>query len=245
VKYVLESVVPTAAENGVSIAAVLAGDLQDARSDSCHVLDFPKDLSAKHAYVLPGAHRSAPFSFARRWNTGRDIDWLASKFPEGRCKFYLSLQLDTPERRRAGEAFARDLVTECAKRQLSLETKCQDHLYDSCNVYTWDRPAMEKLIAELVDRHRDAGIFRSVPRSFQCAVDGVDAQYVGWVQEPRGGHHVGDDEVGLAHSSRMRRLGTVLDEVIASGNPIDVDAWTQACAAAGVRPEEPWLIAAT
>lgn len=191
-------------------------------------------------HLRPAARRKNPYrsdihgqipaanGFSNAWETGADIGKLVEKNPQDRFKFYLSLDLSTPEKTARANVFFERVHAAAAERQLSMLTKSEDHTFDSCNIYTWSPVEMAEIISEQYTDFQD--IWLDTEHPLQGRLQTVDPKHIGYVQEPIGGSGAG------SHSARMGVLGDYLD----GGS-----TYEQACAGAGVLPEAPWLIAAT
>jgi hypothetical protein len=169
--------------------------------------------------------------FSKAWETGSEVADLIAERPFDRHKFYLSLDLSTPEKNERAQAFIEEVYLKAAEQKLSMLTKKQDHDYDSCDLYTWEPEEFAGILAELYPSYPD--IWLTTEHPLQGTVDTIDPKHIGFVQEPIGGFGNG------SHSARMIELGKFIDEHSGSMDP---DTWKQACEEAGVRPDAPWLI---
>jgi len=178
-------------------------------------------------------HERIPFTngFSKAIETGVDIAELVKDNPLGRYKFYSSLDLSTPEKQASAQSYMTEVHKLAAEQGIAMLTKTEDHNYDSCNIYTWQPEQMAEILERLHDKYPD--IWQSVEHPLQGRVGDIDPKHVGYVQEPIGGVNNG------SHSSRMGRLGRLIDE---NGGTIDAATWEKACAAVGVRADKPWLI---
>jgi hypothetical protein len=70
-----------------------------------------------------------------------------------RYKFYLSLDLSTEEKKTKAHEMYQEIITLSKDKKLSLQIKCQDHVYDSGNIYTFDFVAMQEIITALYQKY--------------------------------------------------------------------------------------------
>ncbi len=166
--------------------------------------------------------------------TGANVAKLIEENPDGRFKFYLSLNLETPEQQAQAQEFIAKVWEQAAEQGIAMLTKTESHSYDSCDIYTWNPEEMAAIIAGLHDQYPDIWLESEHPLQGQIA--GVEPMHVGFVQEPI----MGLD--GDAHSARMAHVGEFLDEALASGAELTPGLFAAACKAIGVKPEAPWLI---
>lgn len=165
----------------------------------------------------------------RQYDTGADLKKLSKERPNERYKFYMSLDLNTPEKQHFAREFSSHLVAQCKERAISLTSKSMDHDYDSWNLYTWHPRELAEVLKMLYPQYQDTGIFQGARHWMQGPLPGIPISHVGWVQEPVSG---GDSE-GKSHSARMSYLGGALDEG---------KSYEEACKTAGVRRSAPWLL---
>ncbi len=163
-----------------------------------------------------------------------DYRELGREHPKERYKFYSSFDLTTPEQIALGGKWFDELTDKAYEHGLTLTTKSFDHAYDSLNIYTWHPAEMAAIISELYPKYEAQGLYYATPHFYQGNIDGVDPRHVGFVQEPA--------DAGYSHSSRMGRLGRVLDEAMAHGAAVTLDVFTNAAKQAGVDPERPYLV---
>lgn len=232
ISYLNETVAPLAQEYG-GFGIVLGGSSPlsiEKESIGLNTSKFAKD--PENNYKLDPDLRGK--TFAKAWNTGADLNTLMREAPNDRYKFYLSLDLSSPQNmERAQEMFGK--LLELAKAdKISFFSKIEDHTYDNPDLYTWDREKLEAVIKNLYNQYPD--IWKTTHHFFQAPIDGVDPMHVGWVQEPIGGKN------GTSHSSRMGLLGKTID--VSGKSVVDSEAYKQACKDASVRPDAPWLITA-
>ncbi|MBF0491747.1 MAG: hypothetical protein HQM15_03105 [Deltaproteobacteria bacterium] len=172
------------------------------------------------------------------WETG--CDW-ASVENARYYKFYLSLDLSSSEQLREAQSFLRELLIECKKQKLSLRTKALDHVYDSCNLYTYHREAMAAIIQRLYKKY--PRVWKSTEHFFQGPLEGVNPQHMGYVEESGIGSALrASGAVDSSHSGRMARLGAYLDQELAKGRILDEQLFREAAQSAKQKPDEPWLI---
>jgi len=172
------------------------------------------------------------YSFAYSIVTGVDYEELARN--PNRFKFYLSTN-ETAEGRR-GIDFIKEILEQAVAQGLSMQLKVESHNYDSCNIYTWHREEMERIIVGVYPGYAD--IFQNVPRVFQAPIEGIDPEHICWVNEPVSPACKGGKQPG-SHSERMGRLGSALEHC---GSDISREAYDQACIHASVIPESPHLV---
>ncbi len=175
---------------------------------------------------IPGTN-----GLSRPWETGADLADLITERPFDRHKFYMSLDLSTPEKGEQAQQFIEEVHARAVEQKLSMLTKSEDHDYDSCDLYTWEPEEFAVILAELYPKYPD--IWLTTEHPLQGEIDTVNPKHMGYVQEPLRGIKNG------AHSSRMVALGRYIDE---HSGQLDPETWKQACAEAGVRPDAPWLI---
>src|SRR3989344_3926777 len=185
-------------------------------------------------YVYPNQSvRLRTHSFARAWNTGADLNSLVEGKPNDRYKFYLSLNLETPEQMQKARAMFGEILELCLEQKISLLTKSEDHNYDSCNLYTWDQQKMGDILEKIYPKYPE--IWLNTHHFLQGKVGSINPMHVGFVQEPVGGVN------GHSHSGRMQILGKTLD--FQSPKTVKAEAYKKACLQSKVKPNAPWLIA--
>jgi|GEM_PF-6507141 len=191
-----------------------------------------KPLALKDNPYQTATHGRIPSKngFSRAWETGANVGDLVENRPFDRYKFYLSLDLSTPQKQAQAQEFIKEVHALAREQKLSMLTKTEDHNYDSCNIYTWSPDEFSGILQQVYKKYPD--IWLSVEHPLQGAIDAVDPKHIGYVQEPI---------VGLkgSHSARMVALGRFID---ANDGRLSSDVWQQACKEAGVRPDAPWLI---
>lgn len=230
IAYLNEVVAPLAKEYG-GFGPVLGGysPLSTEDNFTLDISQFSKD--PRNAYSLASDLRAK--TFAKAWNTGVDLNTLMRNSPDSRYKFYLSLDLSSPDKMKAAKEMFGKILELAKKGKVSLFSKSEDHTYDSCNLYTWDRRKLEDIVKTLYPQYPD--IWLTTHHFFQAPIEGVNPMHIGWVQEPLGGKN------GNSHSSRMRILGKTLDT--SDKALIDTETYKRACRNASVNPQAPWLIA--
>jgi hypothetical protein len=183
-------------------------------------------------------------SNARPLNTGVDVGYLRDKYPNGRWKFYLSLDTTTTEQNNNAMSFLRELVERCKQQKVSLMIKTEEHDYDQPDLFTWQPVTMGKILQELHSDERFSGIWFNALRFFQKGIGGkVPVSHIGMVQEPIGGVPIKNDD--CSHSYRMMHLGRSLDKTIANmhnGGRIGTLNYLSAARGAGVEPSQPWRV---
>lgn len=170
---------------------------------------------------------------------GPDYEELTTKNPLSRYKFYSSFNLGSIDAVVIAQDWLKDIVSGANQLRISLTAKTFDHAYDSLNLYTWHPDELAIIIQKLYPKYAKLGLYNSTPHLFQGQLDGINADHVGFVQEPINGWPEG---TGNSHSSRMRILGNELDHL--AGGLITTDNFIAASLSAGVKPERPYLIAA-
>lgn len=211
---------------------VLGGSIPETMLGGYHLnpkgrLDQPYDVKV-HGQISPKN------GFSRPWETGVSVNELIENSPKDRCKFYLSLDLSTPEKEARAQEFMKRVGEKAAETKISLLTKPEDHTYDSCNIYTWSPEQMAAIISELYEEFPD--IWLDTEHPLQGRLGEVSPKHVGFVQEPIGGY------AGGSHSARMGKLGQYIDEARATGSELSAEVFAAACRRAGVRHDAPWLI---
>lgn len=188
---------------------------------------------AEHPYKTSD-HGHVPIQngFSKAYETGVNVGELVRNQPFDRFKFYLSLDLSTPEKEASAQAFMKEVYAAASEQKLSMLTKSEDHNYDSCNIYTWNPAEFTTILETLHDNYPD--IWLPVEHPLQGRVGAVNQQHIGLVQEPILGIGKG------SHSSRMAQVGRYID--LHNGNLTLTDVWAQACREAGVREDAPWLV---
>jgi hypothetical protein len=232
VSYLNEVVMPLAKDNG-GFAMVLGGN-SHLSLDNTYALNLSFLRKDPRYSFQPQSLELARSGFAKAWDTGADLNKLVRELPQERWKFYLSFDLPTPQQEQQAQSMFKELLDSCTEQKISLLTKSEDHNYDSCDLYTWDRDKMAEVLKKLYPKYQN--IWQSVYHFFQASIPSVDSKHIGFVQEPIGGHN------GQSHSGRMMLLGEALD----SNNkiPISVEDFRKACSQAGVMSGAPWKIAA-
>jgi hypothetical protein len=180
---------------------------------------------AYHRHLLT-QHPSGEYvrGISKKFDTGRDLEWLGKNFPDERFKFYQSFDLSSPEKEATAQTYMSEVIEECVQRKITLAVKTYDHDYDSCILYTHDREALEEVLRAKYKKYRTTGLFASARRYFQAPISDIDPTHIAWVQESLDAKH--------SHSTRMGKLGDALE----AGKSFE-----EACDEAGVRPEAPWL----
>jgi hypothetical protein len=229
VAYLNNVIMPLARDNG-GFAVVLGGN-SHLSMDNAYALNL-SFLRKDPRYIFqPQSSKLASSSFAKAWDTGADLNTLVEESPQDRWKFYLSLDLSTPQQLQQAQVMFKELLDLCTEEKISLLTKSEDHNYDSCDLYTWDRDKVKEVLKKLYPKY--PGVWQSVHHFFQASIPSVDTKHIGFVQEPIGGHNG-------SHSDRMRLVGEVLD----NQGIINVDSYRAGCIQAGVVPSAPWIISA-
>ncbi len=201
-----------------SWARLLSGDIPEVSGGGVH----PRVSEAiKRAGVAVDIKRSMGHKVI---DTGAHYDALKRDHPTERYQFYHSFA-DSD----AATDYLADLLERANERGISISLKTYDHAYDGINVYTYHFKELQEIIQEIYNEHQAA--WGSTEHFLQGPIEGVDPNHIGWVQEPVAGlSH-------LSHSGRMGRLGAVID---AQG--LNEGSYLAGCAAAGVRPDTPWLL---
>lgn len=172
-----------------------------------------------------GAEQARVMSIHKYVETGVDYKDLTAQRPTKRYKFYHSF---SDAERATGYVTA--VVAAAKEADISLSMKSFDHEYDGVNFYTYHFRELDEIIKNTYPEYQDA--FGSTEHFLQGPVEGVDSTHIGWAQEPvRGGDH--------SHSGRMGLIGEALDR-----GGISEASYREGCAAAGVRPDYPWLLTA-
>jgi|GEM_PF-849933 len=182
-------------------------------------------------------------SHATTWDTGCNVNALVENAAQEsqRYKFYLSLDLSTSERLNSARSFMREIMSECRSQQLSVQTKSADHVYDSCNIYTWHPRALASILQKRCAMY--PSIWKDTEHFFQGALRGVNESHVGFAHEPLGTSPLRQSTgIDGSHSERMGKLGFHLDQEIAKGRSVDEALFREAAARAAVRPDRPWLL---
>ncbi len=180
------------------------------------------ELDTKYCMRAAGVEndsRAMSFGGAVKGPNYRELD---ATRPTERYKFYHSFADRT-----RGTAYLTELIERASEQGLSMTMKTMDHAYDGANVYTYHPDKMAALVREVYPKYQDA--FFSTEHFLQGPIDGVDPAHIGWVQEPKASQG--------SHSSRMGRLGAVLDT-----EGLNESAYQAGCEVAGVRPDQPWLL---
>jgi hypothetical protein len=167
---------------------------------------------------------------------GIDYKKLKAETPEDQYKFYSSFNLSTARGNELGNQWFSEVVDRASESRISLKTKSFDHAYDSLNLYTWHPEQLTGILQELYPRYLGAGLYNDTPHFFQGAIDGINPDHVGYVQEPACGWPV----KGHSFSSRMGLLGGALDD--RPNELITPERFIEAAAVAGVDPARPYLI---
>ncbi len=230
VTYLNDVVAPLAEKYG-GFGIVLSGE-SPLNMEPSYALDLsPFSKEPKYGPVTSGGITS---TIATAWDTGVDINKLAEASPADKWKFYLSLNLSTPEQMQHAQGVFGKLLALCREGNISLLTKSLDHNYDSCNLYTWSPVKMADILKTLYPQYPD--IWLPVYHFFQAPISSIDPMHIGYVQEPSGGHK------GTSHSGRMAILGDALDS---QGNAlVTSEGFEEACSRAGVMSSAPWKITA-
>lgn len=213
----------------VGFRAAFGGSLQSTDNNKLRprAWEAHKYRAANH----DGKHIPWSNGFSNAWETGADVADLVTERPFDRHKFYLSLDMSTPEKSERTQAFIEEVYVQAAEKKLSMLTKNEAHDYDSCDLYTWEPEEFAGILAELYPKYPD--IWLTTEHPLQGEVETIDPKHIGYVQEPISGIN------GNSHSSRMVELGKFID---AHSGSLDPDTWRHACEVAGVRPDAPWLI---
>jgi hypothetical protein len=237
----LRSLAPSVERFG-SYAAVLSGENSDAiggyHLDQAFLKERGFSTYAKSRKLGNG-------SFAITWDTGCDVNALAEDPAKEllRYKFYLSLDLSSPDRLVAAQALIESVLHGARRERLSIQTKSESHAYDSCNLYTWHPVEVSRLLVEAVSRSPKE-IWFPVEHVFQGKLPGIDPDWVGYAQEPLlNAAYRRTTGNGDSHSNRMARFGQRLDQGLMEGRPLDEALFREAAAVARVRADRPWLLA--
>ena len=217
----------TIAEKEGGYSTVLRGDSSLTRDGyQLQVGPLKESLAHQHVNLL--------FPFHTVWNTVtlEELQRLKEDSPHDRYKFYLSLDLRSKEKEQQALAFLHEVIAACRTQHIPLTSKSFDHTYDSCNLYTWQPTKLAKILQDLYPKYPD--IWLTTPHFFQGQIPKVNSDHIGWVQEP-----VSNE---TSHSTRMGKLGTVIDEGATNGQPLNLELYRQATEAAGVDATYPWLI---
>jgi hypothetical protein len=125
----LRSLAPSVERFG-SYAAVLSGENSDAiggyHLDQAFLKERGFSTYAKSRKLGNG-------SFAITWDTGCDVNALAEDPAKEllRYKFYLSLDLSSPDRLVAAQALIESVLHGARRERLSIQTKSESHAYDT------------------------------------------------------------------------------------------------------------------
>lgn len=213
----------------VGFAAAFGGLLQGSDENKL----MPRAWSANKYRAENHDGKRVPWTngFSNAWETGAEVADLVTGRAFDRHKFYLSLDMSTPEKSERAQVFIAEVYTQAAEKKLSMLTKNEAHDYDSCDLYTWEPEEFAVILAELYPKYPD--IWLTTEHPLQGEIETIDPKHIGYVQEPIGG--IGNG----SHSSRMVELGKFID---ANSGSLDPETWKQACETAGVRPDAPWLI---
>lgn len=213
----------------VGFAAALGGSLQGTDNNKL----MPRAWRSNKYRAENHDGKRVPWSngFSNAWETGAEVADLVTGRPFDRHKFYLSLDMSTPEKSERAQLFIEEVYAQAAEKKLSMLTKNEVHDYDSCDLYTWEPEEFAGILADLYPKYPD--IWLTTEHPLQGEIETIDPKHIGYVQEPIGG--IGNG----SHSSRMVELGKFID---ASSGSLDPETWKQACETAGVRPDAPWLI---
>lgn len=241
VEYLNNIVLPFTKEYG-DFSRVLSGQTKLSMTPS-YFLDFTSFRHIPDALYKGASSKLSISTPATKWNTGANLNELVEKYPLDRWKFYLSLNLQTPEQIKQSQSFFSELLKFSREKKLSLMTKPEDHNYDSCDIFTWQGLQMAEILKYLYHKYPD--IWLPVHHFFQGPVDTIDSMHIGYVQEPIGGYppiRIDGRLSSPSHSGRMKMIGDVLDKQ--GSGPISVETYLEGCAHAHFKPSTPWLIAA-
>lgn len=217
-----------AKEKKYSLGLALGGELPSGKQKFTVNLMPPINYPGK-THLLRGA--STP------WNTGVDINYLITNYPNDRWKFYLSMENKTPEQTKKIKLFFLELTQKCTEKKVALLTKVEDHDYDNPDVYTWQPITMAGILKDLYQDPKFSGIWSSVDHPFQKPISGISKKHIGLVQEPILGLN------GNSHSTRMVLLGETIKKLLPQyKNKFGSHVFRQACHLVGVMPTEPWRI---
>ncbi len=217
--YLQMVVAPLVKRYSTTFSAVLGGNVRELS----HAPDDSFYLDTKviqKRYIFPKIKKQ---TFAFYYFTRRDLEWLDRNYPMGRYKFYLSCRITSKTAFDKSQLFLAELLKHSFDNRLSILTKKEDHNYDSCNIYTWDKEQMTLLLVHLY--HKYQTIFNPVHHFFQEPLHNVSPLHIGCVQEPSPSVSIG------SHSTRMSRLGMYLDKDL---------TYEKSCEKAGIKPEFPW-----
>ncbi len=216
-----------------SFQAFLGGSL------SMGVYDAPLNSISREAaplYQFSDPSIRSAFGIARPYDTGADLEGLMKANPLGRYKFYLSLNLPDEKSNELAKSLIQDLHNACNDQNVSLGMKVEVHDYDSMIVFTFHPKEMAHILTGLYEKYPT--IWLNSLHPLQGPVEGIALEHIGVVQEPLRGLD------GSSHSTRMGKLGKILDEARdrSGSEDITIDEYRAACEIVGVVPERPWSI---
>jgi hypothetical protein len=216
------------------------GGLEVEKNDGYQLKEANEFLAAAGAEepVMDTDNRSA-LGFTKPWDTGADYDSLVAEKGSERAKFYLSMNLETPEQIEEAGQFLTAVYERAKENGVSIMTKSESNAYDSCNIYSFEPEGMAEIIADLYEESSE--MWNSVEHPLQGSVGAVKQEHVGYVQEPIGG-----DSKGRSHSARAAAIGRQIDGLLveAGSDDLSADIFRNACEREGVNPDKPYELAA-
>lgn len=160
---------------------------------------------------------------------------LLKNHPAEHYKFYLSLDLTTPEQRRFGSEFFEEIAARAHNSGITLATKAWVHAYDALLLYTFQPQALAEILQTVYANPYWDRLYHPTPHFLQGALRGVNPDHIGYVHEPSG-------RPWGSHSMRMGLLGAYLDGQMQDGR-IAVELYRAAADEALVNPARPYLVA--